>query len=327
MSRFSKLAALAAAIAALTVALAGSPAAQAGIDTSQMYRITTLNSLALDVEGASMADDARVIQWGVKPSGPNQLWNFVPQGDATYEIVNVNSNKCLSVYYDGRFAGAGLVQYDCHGWSDQLWEVSFPYGDGSTVKLKAVSSGMFADVPGDSNSWGTQIVQWNDRLVLPQQSFILTPLPQQVLDTSHVYRITTLASLALDVSGGSTADNVAVIQWPINGGTNQQWTFRLQPDGTYEVVNVNSGKCLSVYNNSLAGGGALVQYRCYGVANQHWNVRFDLTSGDKVIRLQSASSGMFVDVPGGTGDWGTQLIQWPDTQLQPNQYFGLTVLS
>jgi hypothetical protein len=45
-----------------------------------------------------------------------------------------------------------------------------------------------------------------------------------------IYKITTTAALALDVSGGVTGNDAPVIQWPQNGGGNQQW--RVVPAST-----------------------------------------------------------------------------------------------
>src|SRR4051812_35225508 len=55
----------------------------------------------------------------------------------------------------------------------------------------------------------------------------------------HTYRITTQGSLALDVSGGSHNDNAPVIQWPVNGGSNQSWRVVDLGDGYSQVRNVN----------------------------------------------------------------------------------------
>lgn len=142
-----------------------------------------------------------------------------------------------------------------------------------------------------------------------------TALPAHASPT--VYRITTLASLALDVSGASGDDGAAVIQWPVNGGQNQEWTLVAKTYGSW-FVNYSTGKCLSVRGGDTSAGAALVQYTCIDVAYEEWT--WEPVNSGTAYLLRNASSHQVADVPGGTGNWGAQLDQWPSTG-NPNQYF------
>jgi Ricin-type beta-trefoil lectin domain-like len=151
------------------------------------------------------------------------------------------------------------------------------------------------------------------------------PAHADTAQPGHVYRITTNASLALDVSGASQGDNTAVIQWPVNGGPNQSWRLQQLGDGSYYIINVNSGKCLSVYGPSLAAGAGLVQYTCYGAPTQEWFL--DPVNSGTEYSIRSAASANVVDVPGGqTATWGTQLEQW-SANAGSNQQFFFTTLA
>jgi hypothetical protein len=142
---------------ALAVALAGLGAGQAsaGVDTDHIYRLTTNNSLALDVQGGSTADLAPVVQWPVN-GGQNQEWQFVALGDNQYEVVNYKSHKCLVV--QGAAAGSPVVQYSCIGVSSERFTISnpLPYA----IRLRSVRSGLYVNDPASSISWGTQFIQW-----------------------------------------------------------------------------------------------------------------------------------------------------------------------
>src|SRR5689334_25433160 len=73
------------------------------------------------------------------------------------------------------------------------------------------------------------------------------------VDTSKTYRITTSWSLAVEVAGASRSDGAPIDQWPLNGGTNQQWRFESVPlTAGYRIRNVNSGKCLAAPGASSA---------------------------------------------------------------------------
>jgi hypothetical protein len=82
------------------------------------------------------------------------------------------------------------------------------------------------------------------------QSFRFTPV------SGDVYTIGTFtAGSCVDITGASTSDNAAVIQYACHSGTNQQ--FRLQNSGSaFSLVAVGSGKCLTAVN------AVLVQLSC-----------------------------------------------------------------
>lgn len=70
----------------------------------------------------------------------------------------------------------------------------------------------------------------------------------------------------LDISGASTADGAAVIQYTCSGATNQQFTLNpvtaLGSSKDYQLVAVHSGKCVDVSNISTAPGARIHQWTC-----------------------------------------------------------------
>jgi hypothetical protein len=142
--------------------------------------------------------------------------------------------------------------------------------------------------------------------------------------TPPVYRITTSASLAVEIPGGTTTSGAPVNQWPINGGRNQEWTLQAKTYGAW-IVNVETGKCLSVgLGAPLSAGTGLVQYPCTDQAFEEWT--FVPVNSGTAYMIRNVNSGMVMDVPGGTGNWGTQFIQWPNGGT-PNQTFWFYQLS
>jgi len=159
------------------VMLAGAPAASAAtVPNGESYRITTAyTGLAMDVEAASGDDDAKVVQNPVNIGSASQAWQFLQQPNGSYELRNANSGKCLSVYYNSTAAGAKLVQYHCHGWTDQQWQLAGM--GGPTLAIQSVLSSYRVDVPGGTIAWNTQLQQWPSyRGYEPNQWFYLTPV-------------------------------------------------------------------------------------------------------------------------------------------------------
>jgi hexosaminidase len=54
----------------------------------------------------------------------------------------------------------------------------------------------------------------------------------------------TTGGQALDDPGSSTTAGTQLITWVLHGGSNQQWTFAEQADGSYQLANGASGLCL-----------------------------------------------------------------------------------
>jgi len=77
---------------------------------------------------------------------------------------------------------------------------------------------------------------------------------------------------AMDVNGASTADGAGIIQWPQNGGNNQQWIIADNGNGYYKITNRNSGQALDVNGSSVADGAGIIQWPWNGGNNQQWQL-------------------------------------------------------
>jgi hypothetical protein len=76
----------------------------------------------------------------------------------------------------------------------------------------------------------------------------------------------------LDVNGASSASGAAVIQYPCNYASNQQFTLHSVSSGKYEVVAVNSGLCVAPAGASTASGALLVQVACSTTGTDVWGI-------------------------------------------------------
>ena len=325
--------------------------ANSGIDPNTVFTLQSSSqgsALAPRNDAAGNGEtgnDVPVIQDqsdGPYPGRTEQMWRFIPQQGPgqvqntntpsgpvavqsgmtnVYEVMNVKSSKCLSVYYNGTTVGTQLVQYDCHAWPDQLWSLDRLPADLYGIagyQLQSVSSSLWLSGPTDyerpSSSGPSGFVRNTDPLSLGTAANALTVYPKPIFSVTRLqkYRLTTANSLVLDIAPG--ADDAPAIQSPVRLWQDQSWTFALQADGSYEIVNSRSGECLSIYYGSTAAGAGLVQYTCHGWTDQAWDL---VPVQDPVIgyslMLKSRLSGMAVDVPGDTIIQGTQFDQWPST--------------
>lgn len=113
----------------------------------------------------------------------------------------------------------------------------------------------------------------------------------------------------LDVYNAALTDGANAVQWAANGQSNQRWQFRDVGSGYYQVVSLNSGKCLDVYGgtSATADGVRAVQWTCGTGTNQHWRVQ-DVGSG--YLQLVARHSGKCLDVLNAATTDGAQAVQW-----------------
>src|SRR5437773_6350928 len=109
-----------------------------------------------NVEGASDADVAHVIQW-VCDSSANSAWTLEPYADA-FRVIASHSGKCLNVEGASTASGANVIQYKCQGANNELWYLE-SYND--AYRLRAKHSGKCLNVYGAQTTNGTQLIQWD----------------------------------------------------------------------------------------------------------------------------------------------------------------------
>jgi alpha-L-fucosidase len=113
----------------------------------------------------------------------------------------------------------------------------------------------------------------------------------------------------MDVKGASRDDGAAVIQWPWTGAVNQQWRQVPQPDGSFRLVSVNSGKVLDSPGGSGRGAG-LDQWSDTAGDNQRWQLV--PVSGD-VCRLVNVRTGWCAEAENASAADGARIVQNPYT--------------
>ncbi|MGW0425140.1 GDSL-type esterase/lipase family protein [Streptomyces sp. NPDC003015] len=105
----------------------------------------------------------------------------------------------------------------------------------------------------------------------------------------HVYALTAAHSgKNIAVLGDSLADGAAVVQKTASGGPGELWQAVDHGDGTFSLVNINSGKCMDVASGSVNMGTPIIQWPCTGATNQSWTF-----SGSAIV---SARSGLCLTV-------------------------------
>ncbi|MEU3842892.1 RICIN domain-containing protein [Streptomyces sp. NPDC028635] len=307
----------------------GTSAPAAPVDPGTVYRISGGGGRVL----AQMSGSSATTSLAAATGSDLEAWTFTANGDGSYRIANAATGRLLGVDSSATAqrawgtrptvtaAGSGGPTVG------QQWFVvpgrtaaGAPTG---TYRLVNRYSGLVIGLSGVSGRLAetTPVRSWTDTAGgavggargAAEQTLTLTPVgTAPSLDGTH-----TLATggKALDDPGHSTTAGTQLITYAANGGANQSWTFTRQTDGSYTLVNAESGLCADVEGGSVAAGAKVIQWPCTGGANQHWTVR-RLASG--AYTVASVKSGLLLTTASTAdaapvtqqADSGSALQQW-----------------
>ena len=284
---------------------------QAAIDVRKMTAVTIPNgnyyinvrskvASSVDIPGGSAADST-AIQLYSGNSSKAQQFTFTRQSDGSYEIVNVNSGKALDVRNAVAENNAIVQQYSRNNSQTQRW---FIRDSGAGYYLQSALGNWVLDLSGGNTADGAAI-----RLYAPNgtasQLFVVSSSDVSIT-TGVSMIITSVANkkLVTDVTGASTANGARVQLYSSNNTNAQKYRFESIGNGTYKIVNINSGKMLDVAGGSTANGAALQQYTSNNTVAQQWTVR---NYGSGRIALVSVNANKAVDIPGGNAVQQAQL--------------------
>ena len=284
---------------------------QAAIDVRKMTAVTIPNgnyyinvrskvASSVDIPGGSAADST-AIQLYSGNSSKAQQFTFTGQSDGSYEIVNVNSGKALDVRNGVAENNAIVQQYSRNNSQAQRW---FIRDSGAGYYLQSALGNWVLDLSGGNTANGAAI-----RLYTPNgtasQLFVVSSSDVNIA-TGVSMIITSVANkkLVTDVTSASTANGARVQLYSSNNTNAQKYRFESIGNGTYKIINANSGKVLDVAGGSTANGAALQQYTSNNTVAQQWTVR---NYGSGKIALVSVNANKAVDIPGGNAVQQAQL--------------------
>ena len=124
-------------------------------------------------------------------------------------------------------------------------------------RIVGAGSGRCVDVPGNSQTGGTQV-----------QLYDCNGASGQQWTYTSAGELRVFGSYCLDANGQGTSNGTKAIIWSCNGQQNQKWT--LGSNGT--ITGVQSGLCLDATGAGTANGTLIELWTCNGGSNQKWTV-------------------------------------------------------
>ncbi len=266
-------------------------------------------------------ENEKIIYDIVKNAEPleNQLWEVVTNDDGTYSYVNKASGKALTMvdndkqlittaYTEGETEKAQeFVQEAVDNEKNQPYEVKISCNEGGTVTKQGT---FYAPASSDYHlratpDTGYQIasVKVNGAEKGTNSEIILKPSKDaQGKNISQTVEVTFEKAeekeysyisnkednnIVVAVWGGSSTAGKQLIEWTNNAGTDEQWNFAENEDGTYAVINNRSGLAMAVRDDGTTVEQATVNS---SDEKQKWELVKESETGE-YCQIKNVSNG------------------------------------
>lgn len=241
--------------------------------------------------------DKKVQKWYLK---------YVPSAKAYY-ITNAKTKKYLSVSASTAKNGAGVVEWSKGKGAKaaKLWVVSEDANGGYVLKSKlgkvVLDINRGGTVKGGSKADVAKAKFYKKGLTANQRWYLLPVKPSVAKSNvslgGGVYQIKLLdstTSQALMVAGSSKKDSAKVNSKASGTSMAQKWGIAGDGKGYYTIINLNSGKALTVKGGLHAATTNIIQKEYSKKDNaQKWSLR---KNDDGSISLISKATGMALDL-------------------------------
>lgn len=235
----------------------------------------------MDVSGGSTADYGNV-QLYTDNGTDAQVWKVSHDGKGYVTFTNANSGKVLDVNGASTASGTNVQQFALNGSWAQKW-IAVRGSGGSYTIYSALTKNLVLDVyaaltANGANiqtytANGTKAQQWRmtkTQTLRERLNSMASAHRNDLKDGTYTFGSANKRSMALDVSGGSSANGANVQLYQSNGTNAQRWQVTHDSKGYVTLTNVGSGKVLDVNGASTADGANVQQYASNGTWAQKW---------------------------------------------------------
>ncbi len=260
--------------------------------------ISASSGKAIEVYNFNSDPGGEIRQWEYW-NGDNQLWLLTHIDGEFFTATSKYSGLNLDVWNWSTASGGDIRQWNATGALNQQFR--FERIDNSTEEQVSCdkpnhggrhliinySSGKSLDITSASGSDGANAIQWR-KTGGENQAFFL-----ERVGNSEYWTIKPAHSgRALEVAGAATNNGANIQQWAYSGNGHQQWRLLKSNNfnGAYAIVNVNSGKSLTVAGGN--DGDNIYQNSDAAVSSQRWYITpLDNGCGSSSGSSSSSSSG------------------------------------
>lgn len=199
------------------------------------------------------------------------------------------------------------------------------FTDGAAYRIKNVNSNLYMQVDGAKAENNANVQQWGTADGATHDIWKLVDAGD-----GYYYIVSAVGdggTYALDIAKKSTANGANVDIYQYNSGTNQQFMFTKNADGSYKIrTRISGGKsAVEVADASSASGANVQQWEINGVNCQDWILEPVSNPGCKMdtsvnYEFKNVNSGMVMDIESGKMEDNTNVQQWSTSNFKSQQW-------
>ena len=269
----------------------------------------------LSIENSSKSNGAKVVLQN-NANKENQQFEIVGKGNGYYTIKSKHSGKSIDIQKDGKEKGTKIIQYKATGKNNQLWE--FEYAGKDIYYIKSKSSGLYLDIQGGTATNGKQLEIWTENRGKAQKFKLeLIKKKSKAIEDGGTYYIKT----AVNEGKALTTNSYKIELQDKKEKESQKYEFINIGSGYYIIRVKGTGKVLDVRkatgDSKKDLRAEIIQHKLNGKENQIWKLE---SAENGYYYIKSKSSGLYLDVQGGTATNGKQLMVWTGNRKDNQKY-------
>ncbi|KAJ3289639.1 hypothetical protein HDU76_007509, partial [Blyttiomyces sp. JEL0837] len=209
----------------------------------------------------------------------SQIWTLKEVSGDVYNIVNIQSNRCLNDFYRKQTPGSAVGLYQCvNGDPANSWAINSLAIGQFWNYISAPKNNQVLDFPITSTGVsppGTQLQLYHAHQH-DAQYFRFIPTG----DGTTYNVVNKITNYCLEVLNGATANYSPVGLNVCNGNDIQKWS--IGRTGSYatsipaQVVSLSSGKCLNVYYAQFVDHNPIIIFDCNGADEANiWTISYN----------------------------------------------------
>lgn len=250
---------------------------------------------------------------GNRDGSDEQRWHFQKQGDSSYKITNVASDKCLDVYEAASTNGTKVWTCGSNNSDAQRWYFRSNGNGLSLVPKCAPKMALDLYAVGGSNIGLYEYNEGNGNQIFGvdyQPSFS----PRNLGEKFYANIIFSKFGSAVGVN----LSNRNVEPMGYTGDNNQLWLFERYDDRMYKITNVANGQCLDVMSAETADNTNIWTYTSNSSFAQRWYFK---ANGSGVSLVPKLAMNKSMDCVWNSNTNTTNCAIWSSGDGNTNQIF------
>lgn len=263
---------------------------------------------ALDINYASLENNANLELYQYKNSGNNQNFKITYLSNGYYSIEAMCSSKLLTVYQSLTADRTNVSQYTKNNTYSQEWIIKL--ADDGSYNIISKCNNLYLNVDGKAkNCTNINVRVKNDE---DSQKFIFTKVQDADIQATKSidngkYTICSCLNnnYVLDITATSLLQGANVELFSSNDRNNQKFQITYIGNGEYKIETLHSNKALTV-TRSLTTEGANVEQRDYvGANSQKWAIK---SAGNNYYYLISKCNGLALSIENNNAINGANIV-------------------